>query len=456
MESTLAHLLTVLPRRVRGHRLARLISAATFGTLIGGLSGALLPFAISAVYPDRGVTDAYFLAAGTALFVVSTISTSIEGVIVPFAFQHERRGTAALDGFLRQVSLQAGLAASGSGAVGALVFAELIVPNSAFSSQAQHTCQLLLLLLIPLPGLVAASAAFSGGLYVYRRFGVPPLTQSFRSAGGLLALLAGYRVLGVYAVPIGLALGELGRLLYLRHRYLAARAVTPGSGPAATRAFWHAAVFQVVSLSLVGSNPLVDKIFAARLHTGDVTTLELAEKFFYMPATLLSSGVVVVLGANWADQIARRAPPRMVLRHFHRWLVVMSVASCVTAVIAIAVLDIALSPVADDVHVHSPSTLIAAFTMLALGLPLFVGGQLCARFLIACGRTTFLPVIAAISAGSNFVGDWFGMHVAGVVGIAAASTVTRGVVLIVALVFAALAGASLSTPPRETTEVPAQ
>jgi peptidoglycan biosynthesis protein MviN/MurJ (putative lipid II flippase) len=300
----------------------------------------------------------------------------------------------------------------------------LLLPTISGSAATQAAFHSVLLAGSLLPVVAAVSGVFSGSCAALGRFGWVTVSQGFRPLGGLTALAIFGDAGGVSAVAAGLVLGEVARAVALSTVFRRGLRVLPPTTAerAPLRPFLGAAASQISSMVIIGLNPLVDKTIASTIGVGAITVLELAEKLFYVPVTLVSSGVGTVLGARWANAVTDPAARRGLRRDFWRAQVILGAFGLVTALVLVGAVWVVQAQIGDALAPTSGRTFAIAFSCYAIGLPAALGNNVGFRVIVALRASHLLVVFAAAGLVANVVFDLVGAHLLGVYGIALGSS----------------------------------
>jgi peptidoglycan biosynthesis protein MviN/MurJ (putative lipid II flippase) len=429
------------PRRARRAEVIfgrRAYAVSVLGTIVGGASGLLLPFAITYLYPDRIATDPYFLSAGFALLAVGTIATATESLFVRFAAEARLEGLSSVYRLLRKTAPGLLIAGSLLGAAFALGVAVLPLFSGPEAAIKETVATRTMTILIPLPGLVAVSGILSACLASHGRFLLGSTSAAMRATGGVIAA-AIVAPQTIWLVAVGVVLGEATRILVLTvgiRRTLHRHAVPTGERgadwvPPAPASFLRLALPQVAALALFAANGVIDRLFAARLAGGSVTTVEVSEKLYYVPYVLITSGLINVLGARWSNLAAEHRPElRAAFTGAQRKVVPLALGVAVCGGTAVAI----VWPLMVTILNFPPSP--RTFLLYQIGLPFAIANTLSTRLIVVLRRTPLLPIIAGIALGANVLFDWIGANVAGVNGIAAASSAWLACVAVVSTTLA--------------------
>ena len=281
---------------------ARELNRAARLSIISALArapGFLVPVLIAATFGAGRETDAYFIAYAAALVVGGTISQGVEVAIVPFSAREiSARGRGAI-GFVDRGAL-------GTGSVALLIWGAAIAASYlVVRSDLRQAATSFGLSFAPLVLAWCASSAYSGTLIARDAIGVATGTSILRGAGGVIALVAAPRGMGLTAVALGLGVGEVARTWWMR-RTLMRRLVDSGGGGTASVGFAKAAFAQVTAVAIGGTAPLGERVLATTLGAGGVSHLEYAARLLIVPQLVFDGALSPILLSRWSREIAAR------------------------------------------------------------------------------------------------------------------------------------------------------
>ena len=397
---------------------------ASTGTLGGSAAGALLPFLIARWFEVGRSTDVYFLVVGAVQVVGYLLSLVVESAALPFAStaaQQDRRS-------LRRFYLVTGryvLAASVAITLLALVVVLVVlVPAAGLTGPARADAHQLALAVALLPVLASLSGLGSAATFALDRFVLATGSQVLRAGGGIVLAATLGDQLGLLAVALGITLGEAARAVVL-YAALPRRSPDGGAPVDVGLQMLRLASPTLLASVVVAVNPVVDKAVAARLDPGSTTLIELGEKLFYIPMVLLVAAVTKVSATVWARQAD--VDDEALRRDF--WKVQRLGAGLTALAVVVAVTLVATSRGLVDglLDLGGDTTFFFVFFAYVVGLPLALSADLAGMMLIILRRTALFPALAVLLVVVNLVADLVGARLFGVVGIAASSTIVRGV-----------------------------
>lgn len=403
------------------------------------------------MYGAGGDTDAYFLAAAGANFVVSLVQVSFEGAALPRFAADRARGGSDARALLVGTASRAVVVAAAFGLVTALVLAFGLLPRTRFAGE--DDARLLVALLATVPLAVAVNSSLAACHYAYGSFVRPTVSQAFRSLLPLALCVVGGGELGLPVVAAGLVVGELLRTVLLAATLPRAvrRTGMDAEPPAALTGLWRTSAALLTAQVIVGLNPLIDKAVAGAVAVGGVTLIELAEKLFYVPTVLFAAMAGLVLAADWG-RLAGQDPGRAALKTDF-WLVQRRVAYASTAFTAtVLVVTLAVGErLADVLSISDRRTFVVVLACYLVGIPFAFVIELSSRLVVVLDAARVLPYVSCFALTINIVADLVGAHLIGVAGIAVASTVVR---IAAALVFLLIARRQLVQPDPVAVEGP--
>ena len=431
-------------RGVRGGRGAG--SRALAGTILGNVPGLLLPFLVTWCVGAGRLTDAYFYAFAIAIFVSAVVSLALEATVMPAAMHHGRRGAANVAAFARALAARAVLGTTAVYLIVGALGAGSVLIRDNWTADEQRLCIELIGIFLVYLSAVAATAVLVGTLYAFGAFFVARATIAIRSLLPLPVLAIGGEPEAVLLwSAVALALGELLRVVILARALRRELRALPAPDAAEVEALgpapsvWSTALPYGLAMVLFALNPVIDRIAAGTLDPGAVTTLDLAEKVFYAPITILMSSVLLVSGARWAQLLLDR-PEAL---HDDFWATVRR-SALLSGLVAIVVVPGALSVwalVGDGARAAGIDVqeFCVVLAILMVGFPAALVTNAGVRLLTVLGRTRVFPLMGVCALAFNVAGSFGGAALLGTAGIALSGTVWRTINLVLFLSFSAQA-----------------
>lgn len=400
---------------------------ALAGTSLGLLPGFILPFALSWHLHAGRLTDAYFLSFAIATFVATILSGVLEVSMIPAAASHMQSGTSSLMHLVRTTIRNslgiAALAYAPTAVVGAII----VNAQATWTTSEKHLCVVLVLIFGIYILATAITSVLAGTLYALGQFFAPTVSQCLRTLLPLsLMVLTPRDASGVILIASLFIGGESVRGVLLFRRLKSKMRVISGNGtPPPPSGLLKASIPLALSLLVAAAAPLTDKVVAAPLGTGSVTVIELAEKVFFVPLVAITSSVILVAGARWANVI--RAQTVAVTRDFKQTLRRVVVLATATAVVVGTGTTLATVIAGHRVLGVDALQFRDLVLIFLAGLPGAAIINTGARLMTSAQRTRLLPLFGIFAFTANLLADIVGAQLLSVDGIALASTLVRSV-----------------------------
>lgn len=303
----LKHIIKDAVGRLLSSALIRESFSTTIWNLLGKAVGFLIPLAIAAWYGVTAGTDAFFFSYGLVQFLCNIFGPVGRATLVPFISDIRNQEDEDVDRFVGRVfaSITLVVLAVLAGFLGVLKLALPLVTD--FGPDVLDLSYRLILETSPLVLLLTWTAIITGVMNAYRRFSLPAVSPAFRAVVALTLIFALKDRLGLHAVPLGYVAGELVRVVILFASM--ERLTSVGIGlrdiipewSGRVRSFLGVAFFQNIGLLAMSLNPVVDRTMASWLESGSVSVLYYADRLYFIPVSLMFTGVMVVVRAHWSD-----------------------------------------------------------------------------------------------------------------------------------------------------------
>jgi putative peptidoglycan lipid II flippase len=361
---------------------------------VGRSPAFLIPIIIAALFGAGHETDGYFLAYSAVLFLGGTIAQGLEQAIVPFAASqlHNHPGLGARRYF------------DGAARGGAYIAAACwLVGTPVFLAAAGESMRSTVLryagFFTPLVLAWCAAAVFGGALVSQWRIGTATGSLMWRGIGALLGLAFVPLGRGLWSVALGLGVGEVARVFWLRSRLFA---LTPSAGVAefqSLRPLAAAAVAQSLASAAIAAAPLVERFLASSLGVGGISHLEYAMRLLVIPSVLFDGALAPLLLARWSAAVTHSTGVSSrwdVLRPVWRGVLLAGACAALLSLFAKPFVHTLLGhgrfDVADEVAVAS------LLHVLALGFVATMGALLLERYYLATVRNRTLAALSVVRA----------------------------------------------------------
>jgi putative peptidoglycan lipid II flippase len=359
-------------------------------TVFSGLArvpGFLVPILIGAAFGAGPDTDAYFLAYGAVLLVGGMLAQGIESAFVPFA----ARAAGSEPGYEDATARRVGLVA--------LVIWAIAIPLVAFASPAALAPHVrwLAVLFTPMAVLWPVCAVYTGGLIARWRIAEASTSMLWRGVGAVLGVGAAILGSGLPAVAIGLGIGELARVWWLR-RYLRDDQPVEAERGELQQGFAEAAGAQVVSGAAGGAAFFAERLLATTLGPGGVSLLEYAARLLVVPALLFEGGLAPLLLARWSNNQAKDLQPALpeVRRAIGKGIALAAVIAGALALLAPIVVQLLLGH--GRLRPDEVAKVSGLLRLLAAGFVATMGALLLERLYLAHSRNRVLAGLSFMRA----------------------------------------------------------
>lgn len=391
----------------------------------------LVPVAVARWFGVGSATDAWFWALSFPTFLLVLASTAVGTASLPEIARAQAEDPARLDRLVGEL-----LAWAGGGALvfglGVAAAGPLLLPAlTAFDAETAALARGFLWALVPFMALTCASAVLRVTCEVLGRFRAVATTPLLRAAVVIGVMGALRERLGPYALPAGLAAGELAQLaLWTLITRRAGLRVRPRlSLDAGVRRVGRDLAPILGGEVLVALNLVIDKGFAASLPLGSVATLEYADRARVIPQTLLESSLLMVAFATWSRLRAegRIEEARASMGAALRWT--LAVASPVLAGMFIG--RVVLVRLMFERGAFRPEDTLATASVLAFFIPGILPnllGILAVRAHVVERNLRLVFGLGAVSVALNTTGNALLMGPLGLEGLALATTITSVVI----------------------------
>jgi putative peptidoglycan lipid II flippase len=354
----------------------------------------IIPVVIAAVFGASRQTDAYFIAYSAVLFLGGTLAQGLEQAVVPFAAKeiHWRPGLARR--YLDRAARWASLAASAAWLVG--------VPLFALAAGALARWEVLgfAVLFTPLALAWCGAAVYSGALVSQWKIATATGSLLWRGLGAAIGVALIPLGGGLSGVALGLGVGEVCRVWWLRSRLFTAVELGGPGEPERLKTLSMAAGAQIAASAAIAGAPVIERMLAVGLGPGAVSHLEYASRLLIIPGVLFDGALAPLLLARWTETITRSGSTpsrRAVLRSVGRGVGLAAGCGAALAVSAGPLVHLLLGHgrfgTADEVAVAS------LLRVLSIAFVATMGALLLERYYLAAVRNRALAALSLARAG---------------------------------------------------------
>ncbi len=276
----------------------------TIWSTIGKAVGFLIPFFIAAWFGVSEETDAFFFAYGLLLFLSGIFAPVVVSVIVPYIAK-ARTNNEDVGKFVGGILGVSGVGLLVLAGLFILVIKPVLSVITRFDGQTLGLVHRLLIETAPLIIFLSWTSVLAGTLNTYKKFAFPAISPAFRAVVNLAIIFAFKDVYGIHSIALGYVVGEIIRLavlLIVTKRLDLFKLRFSLQIESTLLKFFKTASYQIVGMAAVGLNPFIDKIMASWLGEGSVSVLYYAERLYMIPATFISTGLMVTLLSYWSGR----------------------------------------------------------------------------------------------------------------------------------------------------------
>ena len=424
---------------VRERPLVRDTVTTTFLSILGKGIGFLIPFFIAAWFGVTDETDSFFFAFGLILFLIQMFSPAVENVIVPFIAS----ATANNEDVGEFLGRTLGISAVGLSLLTTLfliVAGPVLSILTKFSPTELSLIQSILIETSPLVVLLVWTAILSGTFNAYKIFSIPALSPACRAIVTIGFIFALKDTIGIHAIAWGYVAGEivrLGILLFLLKRLKLFRLKFSIRWDEKLSYFLKTSSYQIIGLSVLSFTPIINQTMASWLGTGNVSLLSYANRLYFIPTTLMASGLMVTVLSHWSTEY-QTGGDLLLKRNVLKAIRVVGVISLLLTISLFLAKDFVVSIVYGygkfpKEEMHDVAQL---FGFLLLGLTPYLLSLLYSKAFLTLKNTKVLLLTALVTVIGTLVLNMVFMRILGIMGIAlAASTVTVLSLAILAFLF---------------------
>jgi putative peptidoglycan lipid II flippase len=404
------------------------IVVGTF-SVIAKLAGTAREIAVAGWFGRGPEVDAFLIAFLVPSFVVSLVVGSLSSALIPVFVQvSECEGKEAAEQLLSNVTVCSVALLCGLGLLLGMV-APYYLPllGSGFSAEKLLLTRHLVYVFLPFILLGGLNAMWISILNAGERFALPALLPALSPLGGILCLFIAGRWCGIYALAVGLVLGQgIGSVVLAR--------MVRDSGLRLSF-IWHGlngATRQVVGqyfpalagALLMGSTAVVDQAMAGMLAGGSVAALNYAAKIVGVVLTVSSGPLSTAVLPYFSRMVAAEDwnSCRHTLGTYLRLVLLV-------AIVVAAALVIFSRPLVKILFEHGrfsaadTAAVSRVEAFLALQIPFYAMAVLGVRLLNVLRRNHHIMVITAVNAVLNLTLNYVLMKFMGVAGIALSTSI---------------------------------
>ena len=373
--------------------------------------------------------DAFLIAYVVPSFAINLIAGSINAALIPVYVQaREREGHSSANNLYASVmTLGVLFLAICAGLIVLSAPLYLRVLASGFDADKLRLTLNLLYVMSPVVVLSGVTTIRGAVLNAGEKFAAPALIPVLTPALTIALILLGGSFLGIYALALGLVVGQLTEAFFLGLALKRRGAQTsPGwhGMDANLRQVIQQLLPMVAGAFLMGSTQIVDQAFAASLPAGSVAALGYGNKVISFPLQIAATAIGASILPYFSVMSARNdwQAARRTLTRYLRLIFLATIP--VTLLLIVFSEPLVRLLLQRGAFTEADTRIVAdAQALGALQIPFYLGGILIVRLISAMKANHILMWGAVVSLVVNFFGDYFLMKVFGVVGISFSTSI---------------------------------
>lgn len=404
------------------------ISSTTALNILGRGIGFLIPFFIAAWFFLGVKTDIVFFLYGVILYLTSIFTASLQSNIVPF-LSNIIKEKPRVDELASRLLSFAFVASVIFSVFFIIISKPLFRLLTKFPEDSYGFLFTVSVEASPLIILIVLSSILGGVLNAFYKFWLPPLCHGLRALVCIITMFIFKNKLGIHSVILGYILGEIFRILIyaayiLKNNIISFKFNITADAKLIT--FFRTLSFQVISLTAIGMNPVVDKIMGSWLGEGSVSLLYYADRLYHIPIALFSYGFMVVILSRWSREYHDSGDINVLRKNLHvSMLIVFMTAGLFVFFMYLLSNDIVRIAYARG---KFPAGLIqqlrSIFVFYLIGIPFYLMGQTAVRAHLVLHKTKILMYSAIMQNFFNIIFNLILMRSMGLKGIALSTSVT--------------------------------
>lgn len=293
-------------------------------SIIANFFGFLIPVFIAYKYRISKQTDDFFLSYSIVLFVGGIFAGSVRTVIIPF-LKEKLNDILGYNKFISSVFFF-------STKLLILLCIVLFVLTGSIFLATDKLFYLYLFLSVPILYFSVINSFFYGILNSLDQFYVAELSPISRAIIIFLMIYFYSGTLGMSAVIIGYNLGEIGKffhLLYIikiKNKLIISRKY---NNYTEIKSFLKQGLYQIMSVAISASAPMVDRVVASFLVVGAVSVLDYGDKIVTVFIVVINSFLTLIL-SKWSADAVKKA---FQISKLHKAMLMMFISSSIVFII---------------------------------------------------------------------------------------------------------------------------
>jgi putative peptidoglycan lipid II flippase len=381
--------------------------------------------------------DTFFVAMILPMFLVSVLCIPLGIAIIPtFLSLAQAKSKHEVQAFISNISKIVLISAAVISLVLFLLVPVLIpVIGNKFSPETIEQAKKVMFFVIPIFFFSGPLILSNSLLNALKKFAVPSLAQAIVPIVAVLVLLVMGNKIGIYAIAIGMLLGQLINLFivvfYLRKEgfslvpLLRIRELFRLSSEAKSQLREMSSQYFPLALSALFTIVVipVNSIMAASLSSGSLSALSLGNKVILFMTGVIGTGIATVMLPYFSSFVAKNL--RIEVRRELSFFLLLATVLAIPVSILIYYMAEPTVLIAFGGNAFTSNDVKVVSRIIEYGiiqLPFFICSILLMKYVTAKGNTKIITVIAVVGLVLNIVLNVILMKFMGVVGIALATT----------------------------------
>ena len=373
--------------------------------------------------------DAFLIAYSVPSFVVNLVAGSLNSAFIPvYIAAREQDGNSSASAlYTSAMTLSILLLAACTGLIILAAPFYLRVLASGFDEDKLHLTLNLLYVVSPVILLSGITTIRGAVMNASEKFALPALIPVITPALTIFLILLGGHILSIYALALGLVMGQLVEA-FLLGSALKRRGMKYSFGWNGMDANLRQTILQFLPMLagsfLMGSTQLVDQAFAASLLAGSVSALSYGNKVISFPLQIAATAIGTSVLPYFSSMLIRQdwSIARRTLNRYLKLIFMFTVP--ITLLLVFFSEPLVRLLLQRGAFTGTDTKIVADVQALgALQIPFYLAGILVVRMISAMKANHILMWGAVLNVIVNFTADYWLMKMFGVVGISLSTSI---------------------------------
>lgn len=396
----------------------------------GRVGGMIIPFVIAYFFGAGSSTDAFFFAYGIVFFIYGLFQQVFESMLLPYLAEQKRRDVRAGAAFVSKISTYFIPALTILCLLLWFSLPSVLEHGSGLGAEAASLTAKLFIQMVPFLLLGVLVSGINGIFNTSKVFWFPAFSPVIRSAVVIACIFLFHDLLGIFALPGGFVAGEFVRwalsLILLSRLGLWKLGLTLGEKPSLERGVARQVVFQVLALAAIQLIPIANQWYASWLGQGELSVLSYADRLYAVPFQIFLTGISQIFLAHWTDAYEEHPEGifrKNISRDIRRTVFFSLVLSAGFWLFRAPVVKLLYGR--GSLTAAELEKITSVFGWFVVGLAPAIVGSLYLRLLFVLKKSEIFCVQSWAKLGAQLVFNLLLIRIAGLQGIAAATTLVN-------------------------------